>query len=388
MKLGLYCNWGITKYNGKLYISAIHKNYIDVFQKNSKQLYLLSKTKEDKPSSDYVEINEIEIIELPYFTSYASSIKYFFHILMGIKKLVKMSDFIYIRVPEPFSWFATIIKSFYKTKLHYHYVSFPLDVMDSSKEIRIIKIVKKIIYLPEYYLTALAALFNSTSCLSKNGINKLPYIIRNKLFVVTEASYTKEFQSTKKESDLDRVEKVRFLYVGRLVSGKGLEELIESVYLLKEQNKYSFNFTIVGDGNLKNKLEKMAEQYHLQENINFIGAIKFGEELNNIYTSHDVFVLPSFSEASPRTIFEASSNFLYVISTDVGNVREIFCNETECYCSLINPGSVEDLIQSFEYVLDNKEKCKNIVEKAEKISKLYTLDSFVEAIIKKASNEK
>lgn len=387
MNLGLYCNWGITKYNGELYISSIHKNYIDVFKKNSKKLCLLSKIKESIPTNDDVKIEGIKIIELPYFDSYASSFKYIFYIFSGLIKLMKASDFIYIRVPEPFSWFATILKLFYKTKLHYHYVSFPLEVIDSYKLPKIIKTIKKLIYFPEYYLTAISASFNTTSCLSNNGKNKLPSIIKNKLFVVTETSYTREFKSTKSESKLDSIKVVSFLYVGRLVAGKGLEELIESIYVLRNQNMYSFSFTIVGDGNLREKLEKMVAEYNLKKIISFTGAIKFGEELNKIYTNHDVFVCPSFSEASPRAVFEATSNFLYLISTDVGNVREIFCDENEYNCTLIKPGSIEELVSSFVYVLENRKQCKNIADRAEKISRLHTLDTFVENIINKVINE-
>lgn len=387
MKLGLYCNWGVTKYNGQIYVPSIHNSYIEVFKENSKQLYLLSKTKEGKPSSDDVKIEGVEIIELPYFNSYISAIKYFFHILLGIKKLVKKSDFIYIRVPEPFSWLAAIIKLFYKTRLHYHYVSVPLDVIDSYKAPKIVKIIKKIIYLPEYYLSALASYFNNVSCLGTNGKNKIPFVLKYKVMPLYEASYRKNFKSTKNESKLSNVEKVRFLYVGRLVTGKGLEELVESVRLLCIKNNYSFSFTIAGDGILKKKLEKLVLQYDLQDKITFIGAIKFGNELDNIYATHDVLVSPSFSETGPRTVLEAASNFLYVISTDVGYVREIFCRQAECYCTLIQVGSIKDLVNSFEYVLSNKNKCKLIADKSQKISKLYTLDSFVENIISKVNNE-
>lgn len=387
MKIGLYCNWGITKYQGEFYISSIHKNYIDLFQKNSSELFLLSKTKKDTPSSDDIKIEGIQIIELPYFSSYLTSVKYFFHIIYGISKLVKETDFVYIRVPEPFSWFATLVKYFYETKLHYHYISFPLDVIASYKTSKVIKLIKKLMYLPEYYLTAFASSFNSVSCLGENGKSKVPSIIRAKALTLYEASYTKEFQSLKTQSNLNSVEKVRFLYVGRLVDGKGLEELIESVYLLNNLQKYSFCFTIVGDGKLKKKLEKLVDEYELKEVVQFKGAIKFGEDLDRIYAAHDVLVSPSFSETGPRTVLEAASNFLYVISTDVGYVREVFCHN-ECLCTLIKSGSVMDLVKSYEFVLNNKNTCKVLADKSEKRSKSYTLDDFVESIIKESKIEK
>jgi glycosyltransferase involved in cell wall biosynthesis len=287
-------------------------------------------------------------------------------------------------VPEPFCWIAAIVKPYLKVKIHYHFASNPLDVISSHRSSILIKALKKAVFAPEYYATTLAAAFNSVSCLGMSGSKKLPFFLKNKVKILYEASYRKGFSSTRSESYLGSEDKVRFLYVGRLVSGKGLEELIDSVELLRKQVDFQFSFTIVGDGELKSKLEKLVMDYRLNDFIEFTGAVKFGNELDSIYSSHDVLVSPSFSETGPRSVLEAASNYLYIVATDVGYTREIFCSENECECSIVNPGSVEGLLESYKFVINNLLKCKGRAERAAIISERYSLDDFVVKVLENA----
>lgn len=382
MILGMYCNWSVVKFHGEFYIPAIHQNYIEAFKERSKSLYLLSKRKNSVPGPDYVRLEGATVIELPFFSGYLSSAPYFFHIVNGLYRLLKASDFVYLRVPEPFVWMAGILNLFIRSKLHFHYVSFPLDVIDVGGGRWPFRRVKQILFYPEYLLSAFFSSMYTVSSLGERCVKRLPFSLPNLAQPVYEVSYRRGHNSARSQSELkDSKDLVRFVHVGRLVSGKGLEELLESFAIV--QKKYSTYFTLsfAGDGPLRGSLENLVNSYGLANFVKFSGIVKFGKDLDDLYTSNDVLICNSLSETGPRVVHEAAFNCLYVISTDVGYVRELFCRDELCTVRLINPRSTSELVSAIRYVFDNKSSCKENAEMSQEIAKKYTLDDFVDSVL-------
>lgn len=99
-------------------------------------------------------------------------------------------------------------------------------------------------------------------------------------------------------------EPLRYLYVGRLIPVKNVALLID------EFNLNGKTLTIVGQGYLEETLKKKAK-----ENIRFTGFID-NNKLGEIYQSHDVFILPSYSETWGLVVEEAIYWGLPVIVSD------------------------------------------------------------------------
>ena len=89
----------------------------------------------------------------------------------------------------------------------------------------------------------------------------------------------------KKYTALNVKRNVNFIYSGRLVKEKGIEELLE---YFKKNNK--FNLYIVGKGNLKDFVLKECSDY---SNIKYCGYINNKEELYKLYNNCSYFVLNS-----------------------------------------------------------------------------------------------
>lgn len=105
----------------------------------------------------------------------------------------------------------------------------------------------------------------------------------------------------------------KFLYVGRFVEQKNLKLLIRAFNRRSDLELY-----MVGFGVQEEELRQMAG-----DNIHFTGAID-NDRLADIYSSMDVFVLPSASEPWGLVVEEALSCGLPVIVSDrVGCHREI-----------------------------------------------------------------
>ncbi len=98
----------------------------------------------------------------------------------------------------------------------------------------------------------------------------------------------KKAEKTKLAYHLDG--KFIFLFVGRLVDIKNVDMLICS---FKELDTSESSLVIVGDGAMRNNLEKLSVDSH--SDVIFTGRLE-GEDLYQWYTIADCFVLPSYLE--------------------------------------------------------------------------------------------
>jgi len=81
------------------------------------------------------------------------------------------------------------------------------------------------------------------------------------------------------------------IYVGRLVSDKGVNLLLEALVILKKEG-ISLSLTIVGKGPEKEKLINMSKKLSLSQQVDFAGVHQ-GEDLMRMLNSHKIIVVPS-----------------------------------------------------------------------------------------------
>ena len=111
--------------------------------------------------------------------------------------------------------------------------------------------------------------------------------------------------------------------VGRLVAQKGL------VYFLQAAREVLLDFpnvifVVVGDGPDREKLEHMARELAIEQNVLFTGQCM---DMPGAYASMDVFVLASIDEGMPMTIIEALGSKRPVVATRVGAVPRLIIPE-------------------------------------------------------------
>jgi glycosyltransferase involved in cell wall biosynthesis len=81
------------------------------------------------------------------------------------------------------------------------------------------------------------------------------------------------------------------VYLGRLVSYKGVNILIDAISKLKEKGKYYYT-TIIGGGPEQQNLEQQVQLSGLQNQVQFTGILR-GHEIASILNNHQVIVIPS-----------------------------------------------------------------------------------------------
>ena len=76
--------------------------------------------------------------------------------------------------------------------------------------------------------------------------------------------------------------------------------LFEVLNELKKLN-YKISLSILGEGKDKQNLENLAMNFDIE--VNFLGYVESqSDEIYHQYQSHDVMILPSFSEGLPLSL--------------------------------------------------------------------------------------
>lgn len=94
------------------------------------------------------------------------------------------------------------------------------------------------------------------------------------------------------------------LYVGQHIWEKNLKFVIES---LRQSPMQNFKVFSVGEGFAKPHLEKLVQEYGLNDKIKFLGAVSDREQLKRIYAGADLFLLPTLYDNAPLVIREAAA---------------------------------------------------------------------------------
>jgi glycosyltransferase involved in cell wall biosynthesis len=114
-----------------------------------------------------------------------------------------------------------------------------------------------------------------------------------------------------------------FIYVGRLVSEKGVDDLILAMALLCSKAEFAGStLAIVGDGALRSQLEQQAIDLGIHRNVTFLGA-KRGDDLLAAMQSARVAIVPSrWEEAMGGVALELLASGRKLIVSERGGHAE------------------------------------------------------------------
>lgn len=138
-----------------------------------------------------------------------------------------------------------------------------------------------------------------------------------------------------------------YLFVGRIVGDKGINELCEAFKRIHNQYPQT-HLWLVGsyEENLDPvKAETKAMIEDEESRIEAVGP-KQGDELLAFYAAADCFVMPSYREGFPNTVLEAGAMGLPSIVTDINGSREIIVEGKNG--TIIPSKNVEELYKAME----------------------------------------
>lgn len=163
----------------------------------------------------------------------------------------------------------------------------------------------------------------------------------------------------------------RIVFVGRLDEEKSIHELIQAV--AKLDPALDVGVDIVGDGEDRHRLERMARELGIADRVVFHGRIS-DEKLKDILTNGAVFAMPSRAELQCIAAMEAMASALPVVAANAMALPHLVHPGENGY--LYDPGNVPEFARHLTAVLTASPDEYTAMKKAsEKIVSKHSLEA-------------
>lgn len=143
-----------------------------------------------------------------------------------------------------------------------------------------------------------------------------------------------------------------FLFVGRIVKDKGINELVEAFMQVRKNIKARLILVGSFEDNLDPINDFTRNQIFTCDDIIYAGP-QYGKDLLAYYAASDCFVFPSYREGFPNTVLEAGAMGLPSIVTDINSSREII--ETGKNGLIIQSKNTDELTNAMTQMIKDSE---------------------------------
>lgn len=147
-----------------------------------------------------------------------------------------------------------------------------------------------------------------------------------------------------------QIDMLKLLYLGRLDREKGLVELLNAICVLKNKGK-KVKLMIVGEGKDSQMLNEEMEKLGINDEVTFYGAEFDPVKVRRLYTSADAYVIPTYHEGFPRTIYESMIFGTPIITTMVGGIPYVMKDGVNC--KSIDVRSVDSIVDAIEFIIEH-----------------------------------
>ena len=143
---------------------------------------------------------------------------------------------------------------------------------------------------------------------------------------------------------------LRFLFMGKLVSEKGIYDLLEVISEHRDELQQIMTFKVGGFYH-EEKFCGSIIDLELSNLVSFEGYVK-GEKKIELLNWANVLLLPSYFEALPVSILEGMSYRLAILATDVGGIPSIVKHGVNGF--LFEPGNKTEIWKSIKKLIESK----------------------------------
>jgi glycosyltransferase involved in cell wall biosynthesis len=383
-KVAFYYHIPVLIKNNKLFIPSFLGVFIDSLALNVEFLYLIMHVGCEEKEADYMlKSNNIILISLGPKTPAWHRMIFHKKILFAKLKEISEVEYLIIRSPSPLAPFFS--SCFNPQKIVFMVVG---DYSEGRKQMKkntirsvlISGLLKWNDYLFVKEMKRTPILVNSPALYKKYE----PFAFKISQIKTTTLSINDFYQRI----DTCQGEKIRLLYTGRIDLAKGLVEL---VLALAELNKAELKFTldIVGWEGQKNQpvrkhLIEIANKNGQLNQLTFHDKMSVGVELNKMYRKSDIYVIPSYHEGFPRTIWESMANCCPVIATNVGSIPYFL--EQKVDALIIEPKDISQIVNSVLEIVSNDKLRKSLIKNGFELAKKNTLESQTIELLNKVLN--
>jgi glycosyltransferase involved in cell wall biosynthesis len=338
MKILLIDNTSLTPANGSLCCEPKTGGFASELQSLGNHVTMYGQIVEDTNNIHAFDIVDNGISVIGYLRKKNKLFNYLFLYFMVIPQILR-SDFVYIFYPSAFKYVAFLCWFFRKP--YGLYVRGQNDLKSTSSKL----------LLREADLVFTVADFFSKYI---KGINKNNNVYTVKPMInlnETDIIYNKNIQKNKY---------FKILFLARIEKDKGIEEFLYSISEIK--GNFLFNVDIVGEGAWLNKAIDLCKTLEIEDLVTFKGAIFDKDEIKKIYMNAHLYILPTYHEGFPRTLYEAMIFGTPILTTFVGGISGLMVDKFNCL--EIKPQSISSIVEGINYAFNNYPEMRKYAKNA------------------------
>lgn len=257
---------------------------------------------------------------------------------LAIIPLILKSEFIYIFYPTAFKYVAFLC--WLLRKPYGIYLRGQNDLESVSS---------KMIYRKAFSVFTVTNFFtNFVSKFNEKSYTIRPMISLDESHIIRDRHYKKN-------------NNYKVLFLARMAKDKGVEELLNAVSILQKKG-YTFTLELVGGGEFFSEALNIIKKLNIEPVVNVRGAILDSDLIKKLYSESDIYILPTYHEGFPRTLYEAMIFGTPIITTFVGGIPGIMQHQYNCL--RIEPKSVDSIVSSLLYAFENYDKMEEISKNA------------------------
>ncbi|MCX6815402.1 MAG: glycosyltransferase family 4 protein [Candidatus Aenigmarchaeota archaeon] len=236
-----------------------------------------------------------------------------------------------------------------------------------------IGIINKIFNCLEAFIVRRSDMATAVSESLRDGMIKRNVSDKSKIVTIENFTRPDVFSNKygKKWKDERKIKGPVVLFVGKLTKTKGIPYLLRSVKEVKEKIP-DVMYVLVGSLEHEQKLGynpwmKIVEEDKIKNNVYFAGSVPVAE-IPRIYSSADLFVLPSLREGMPLVVMEALSTELPIVTTKVSGTKEVVNSRCAIF---VRRKDSKDIAKAVIRILSDKKLAKRMSLESKKISKKF-----------------
>jgi glycosyltransferase involved in cell wall biosynthesis len=148
--------------------------------------------------------------------------------------------------------------------------------------------------------------------------------------------------------------------IGCLKPQKAPLDYVEVAHQVLQERKA--HFILVGDGELRQKVEKKAVQWGLKDKFKLLG---WRRDIPELLAATDIFCLTSLWEGLPRVLPQAMALGVPIVATGVDGTSEAVIHNVNGFVA--KPRDTKTMAKRIIYLLDHPEEAKNMGRQGKKM---------------------
>lgn len=172
-----------------------------------------------------------------------------------------------------------------------------------------------------------------------------------------------------------------FIFVGRLVGDKGINELVDAFKQLVENNELRQQTKLLLVGRLETELDPLHEttMNEIESNPDIL-EVGYQEDVRPYFSISDVLTFPSYREGFPNVVMQAGAMGLPGIVTNINGCNEIIIEGKNG--TIIPPKDIDALVMAMQRMLNKDKWRKSLQNNArDMITSRYVQEQVWEALL-------